>query len=53
MTPRLSGHIISLFGLGFFVKLKSLLGIAGQRSSEKFRILSIKPWRHVKILQGC
>ena len=48
MTPRLSGHF-SIFGLVFFV-LKSLLGIARQWSREKFAILTLKPWSHVRIL---
>ena len=48
MTWRLSGHF-SIFGLVLFV-LKSLLGIARQRSREKFAILILKPWSHVKIL---
>ena len=48
MTSRLSGHF-SVFGLVFFV-LKSLLGIVGQWSHEKFAILTLKPWILVKIL---
>ena len=36
MNPRLSGYI-SLLGLVFYV-LKSLLGITGQLSREKFAI---------------
>ena len=36
MNPRLSGYI-SILGLVFYV-LKSLLGIARQRSGEKFAI---------------
>ena len=36
MNPRLSGYI-SILGLVFYV-LKSLLGIARQRSREKFAI---------------
>ena len=48
MTRRLSGHF-SIFGLVLFV-LKSLLGIATQRSGEKFAILIPKPRSHVKIL---
>ena len=48
MTPRLSGHI-SIFGLVVFV-LKFLLRIAGQWSREKFAILTLKPWSHVRIL---
>ena len=38
-----------IFGLVFFV-LKSLLGIARQLSLEKFAILTLKPWIHVRIL---
>ena len=50
MTPRLSGHYISIFGLVFFV-LWSLLRIARQWSYEKFAILSMKPnWSHFGIL---
>ena len=45
MTPRLSGHF-SLSGLVSFV-LNSLLGIARQRSREKFAILNLKPRSHV------
>ena len=41
MNLRLSGHF-SLFGL--------VLGIARQWSREKFTILTVKPWNHVKIL---
>ena len=48
MTPRLSGNF-SIFGLVFFV-LKSLLGIARQRSREKFATLTLKPRNHVRIL---
>ena len=47
-TPKLSGHF-SIFGLVFFV-LKFLLGIARQWSLEKFAILTLKPWSHVRIL---
>ena len=36
-------------GLVFFV-LKSLLGIARQRSRKKFAILTLKPRSHVRIL---
>ena len=42
------GHF-SIFGSIFF-KLKSLLGIVGQRSSEKFAVLTLKPRSHVRIL---
>ena len=48
MTPRLSGNF-SIFGLVFFV-LKSLLGIARQRSREKFATLTLKHRNHVRIL---
>ena len=48
MTPRLSGHF-STFDLVIFV-LKSLLGIARQWSLEKFAVLTLKPWSHVRIL---
>ena len=48
ITPRLSGHI-TRFGLVFFV-LKSPLGFARQWSHEKIATLSLKPWRHVRIL---
>ena len=48
MTLRLTGHF-SIFGLVFFV-LKSLLGIARQRSREKFAVLTLKTQRHVRIL---
>ena len=48
MTLRLSGNF-SIFGLVFFV-LKSLLGIARQRSREKFATLTLKPRNHVRIL---
>ena len=48
MTLRLSGHF-SIFGLVFFV-FKSLLGIVRQWGLEKFAILALKPWIHVKIL---
>ena len=34
----------------FLYLVKSLLGIARQRSLEKFAILSLKPQRHVRIL---
>ena len=47
-TPRFSGHF-SIFRLVFFV-LKFLLGIARQWSLEKFAILTLKPWSHVRIL---
>ena len=47
MNPRLSGYI-SILGLVFYL-LKSLLGIARQRSREKFaifvRMLNIEPHR--------
>ena len=49
MTMRLSAGHFSISGLAFFV-LKSLLGIARQRSREKFAILSLKPLSHIKIL---
>ena len=39
----------SIFGFVFFV-LKSLLGIARQRSREKFAILTLKPRSDVTIL---
>ena len=42
------GHF-SIFGSIFF-KLKSLLGIVGQRSCEKFAVLTLKPRSHVRIL---
>ena len=48
MTRRLSGHF-SIFGLVLLV-LKFLLGIARQRSREKFAILILKPRSHVYIL---
>ena len=48
MTSRLSGNI-SVFGLVLIV-LKSLLGPARQCSREKFAILCLKPWSHVKSL---
>lgn len=48
ITPRLSGHITRL-GLVFFV-LKSPLGFARQWSHEKIATLSLKSWRHVRIL---
>ena len=47
MTLRLSAHIHSIFGLVFFV-LKSLLGIARQRSREKFEIFSLKPKSRIR-----
>ena len=42
------GHF-SIFGLVFFV-LKSLLGIVGQWSCEKFAVFSLKHWSPVRIL---
>ena len=48
MTSRRSGHF-STFSFVFFV-LKFLLGIARQRSYEKFAILTLKPRSHVRIL---
>ena len=38
-----------MFGLVIFV-LRSLLGVARQWSREKFAILTLKPWSHVRIL---
>ena len=55
MTPRLSDRF-SLFGLVFFFfglvlfVLKSLLGIARQRSRKKIAFLTLKPRSHVRIL---
>ena len=34
----------------FFFVLNSLLGILRQLSREKFSILTLKPWSHVRIL---
>ena len=48
MTPILSGHF-SIFRLVFFV-LKSILGIVRQWSRERFAILTLKPWSHVRSL---
>ena len=42
------GHF-SIFGLVFFV-LKSLLGIVGKWSCEKFAVLTLKPRYHDRIL---
>ena len=42
------GHF-SIFGSIFF-KLKSLLGIVGQWSCEKFAVLTLKPRSYVRIL---
>ena len=48
MTLRLSSHI-SILGLVFFM-IKCLQGITGERSGEKFVLLSLKPRSHVRIL---
>ena len=51
MTPKLSGRF-SVFGLVFFV-LKSLLGIAGQWSREKFAIYVLKARPGVMLEFSC
>ena len=50
LTPGLSSHF-SIFALVFIVS-KSLLGIARQWSLEKFALLSLKPWSHVRNLMS-
>ena len=46
MAPRLSGQT-SIFGVVFFVSIKSFLGVERQKKLEKFAILTQKPQRHV------
>ena len=50
MAPRLSGHFFLIGFVFFFFVLNSLLGISRQLSREKFSILTLKPWSHVRIL---